>query len=305
MPLFVIPTVLSTALSASSAGCPAETALTPSEAAQRLAGAALAPATIRAYRAALAGLETWLSQRGRALSDASIADYLAARHEAGLAPSTIALTVAAVKAAAKLVGHPAPVGKQTARVLAGIRREGRSRGRGQVQGLRWAEADTVATFAANSGGKLTGLRDAAIVALASDCLLRVSEIVAVQITDLEAEADGSGRLTVHRSKTDQEGEGAELFVGQPTMRRIPEACMTVRCFDAFAAAGRPCIRSDHGSHRPCHYPAARRRSRYRGARVWSFVPRGVRAMPGRRRGRLGRNAGCRALAVAVNARPLC
>ena len=64
------------------------------------------------------------------------------------------------------------------------------------------------------------MRDAALVALASDCLLRVSEAVAVQVADLAAEPDGSGRLTVHRSKTDQERHGTVLYVGETTMRRI-------------------------------------------------------------------------------------
>ena len=197
----------------------ASPALSPS--AQALAGAALAPATIRAYRAAIDALDCWLAAQGRVADDAALADYLSARHDAGAAPASIGMTVAAVKAATRLSGQPSPAGPQTARVLAGIRREGRGRGRGQAKGLQWSAADTVAAVAANNGkGKLAGVRDAALVALASDALLRVSEAVAVQVEDIEAEADGSGRLTVHRSKTDQEGRGAVLYVGEATMRRI-------------------------------------------------------------------------------------
>ncbi len=50
--------------------------------------------------------------------------------------------------------------------------------------------------------------------------IRVSELAAVEVADLEAETDGSGRLTVRRSKTDQDGRGATLYVGKPTMRAI-------------------------------------------------------------------------------------
>ena len=133
----------------------------------------------------------------------------------------VAMTVAAVKACARLSGRPSPAGEKTGRALAGIRREGRGRGRGQVKGLPWSAADTVAAVAANGErGSVAGLRDAALVALASDCLLRVSEAVAVQVADLAAEPDGSGRLTVRRSKSDQEGRGAVLYVGEATMRRI-------------------------------------------------------------------------------------
>ena len=59
-----------------------------------------------------------------------------------------------------------------------------------------------------------------MVALASDGLLRVSKVVAVQVEDIAAKADGSGRLTVHRSKTDQEGRGTVLYLGEATMRRL-------------------------------------------------------------------------------------
>lgn len=39
-------------------------------------------------------------------------------------------------------------------------------------------------------------------------------------SDLKAKAAGSGRLTVRRSTTDQEGKGATFYVGPPTMRAV-------------------------------------------------------------------------------------
>lgn len=77
-----------------------------------------------------------------------------------------------------------------------------------------------ATVAANGGGSVAGLRDAAVVALMSDAMLRVSECAALDVQDLATEADGSGRLAIRHSKTDQEGEGAVQFVGEPTVRRV-------------------------------------------------------------------------------------
>ena len=65
-----------------------------------------------------------------------------------------------------------------------------------------------------------GLRDAALLAVASDGLLRVSEIAALDVGDVQAEADGSGRLVVGESKTDQEGQGAVLYLGAPTVSRV-------------------------------------------------------------------------------------
>ena len=130
------------------------------------------------------------------------------------------MVVAAVRFLSKTMGHPSPVGPLSGRVMAGLRREGRDRGRGQVQGLQWGQADTAAAVASSGGQSLAGLRDAALIALMSDCLLRVSEAVALQVDDLQLEEDGTARLTIGRSKTDQEGEGTILYVGAPTVSRI-------------------------------------------------------------------------------------
>ena len=51
-------------------------------------------------------------------------------------------------------------------------------------------------------------------------MLRVSEVAAVQVADLEQAEDGSGGLTVRRSKTDQDGRGAVLYLGAPTMQAV-------------------------------------------------------------------------------------
>ena len=56
--------------------------------------------------------------------------------------------------------------------------------------------------------------------VASDGLLRVSEVAALDVGDVQAEADGSGRLFVGASKTDQEGRGAVLYLGALTVSRV-------------------------------------------------------------------------------------
>ena len=213
-------------------------------AARPLAGASISPNTRRAYRTALARLDTWLG--ARALDDSSLAAYLADIHDAGRSPATAGMVVAAVRFRAKLAGEASPpVGPATERVLAGIRREGRGRGRGQVTGVSWAQADAAATVAANDGGSVAGLRDAAILALASDAMLRVSEVAALDVGDMRIEDDGTGRLTVRHSKTDQEGAGAVLFLGAATVARIEawQACAGVcaaeRSFAAWRRGGWP------------------------------------------------------------------
>ena len=73
------------------------------------------------------------------------------------------------------------------------------------------------THGGDSGGSylLAGLRDSASIRLMSDCLLRVSEAVAVDVEDLKDKT-----LIVKSSKTDQEGVGETLYVTSDTRRVI-------------------------------------------------------------------------------------
>lgn len=174
--------------------------------------------TARAYEAALTRLDARMGGSGP--TDHGLAEYLGELYGQGRAPSSIALVVAAVKFRARLQGVSSPVGPVTSRALAGIRRAGRDRGQGQVQGVGFAAADAAAAVAGGDPESLPGLRDAALIALASDGLLRVSEIAAIQVADVEQAEDGSGRLTVRSSKTDQEGAGQVLYLGESTLRRV-------------------------------------------------------------------------------------
>ena len=105
------------------------------------------------------------------------------------------------------------MGPATDRVLAGFRREGRKRGRGQVEGISWEMADIIAALiTAVEPGSLAAFRDAALISIMSDAMLRVSEVAALQCADIREDNGGAGLITIHNSKTDQDGEGAILFL---------------------------------------------------------------------------------------------
>lgn len=183
--------------------------------AQQLAAGSIAANTRRAYTRALARFDAW---RGTQLeTDQVCAAYLSQLFEAGKSPAVAAQVVAAVQFRARLVGGPGPVGPATARVLAGFRRQGADRGRGQVTGLRWEQADAAAAVAANGGKRLAGLRDAALIAVMSDALLRVAEVEALDVAEVDLDAQ---TVTIRRSKTDQEGAGVVLYLGAPTRDRV-------------------------------------------------------------------------------------
>ena len=169
--------------------------------------------TLKAYRHATQKLETWLDDR--VLNDRLLAEYITSLHSQGKSPATIALVVAAVKWQAKDLsvngGLSLPI---TARTLAGIRRAGKERGRGQVDGLIWSDVERVCAFA-EADRTIAGLRDSAMICLMSDCLLRISEVVAVNCEDVSTVSAASPVL-----KTDQEGEGATLYICKDTRQVI-------------------------------------------------------------------------------------
>ena len=104
----------------------------------------------------------------------------------------------------------------TQATLAGIRREGKDRGRGHVGGLIWQDVERVCVYA-ETEGTLAGLRDASMIRLMSDCLLRISEVVAVNVGDLKGST-----LTLRSSKTDQEGTGETLYVCEKTRELLKQ-----------------------------------------------------------------------------------
>ncbi|WP_419789596.1 tyrosine-type recombinase/integrase [Roseicyclus marinus] len=65
-----------------------------------------------------------------------------------------------------------------------------------------------------------GIRDSAILALGFEMLARRSELVALRDDDLDWRPDGTLRLTIRRSKTDQAGLGRYVFTSRDTARVV-------------------------------------------------------------------------------------
>ena len=205
----------------------------------RLIAASRAANTSKAYRGRLLDYERWCRDRGletdECLTDEHLAAYLGQRHEEGMKAKTLTLAVSALRFACKNSGLPNPGGHLTVAALNGAKRIDASRRKPPPPSLRREQVDQVlaaidrelageqATWSLGDGvsaKEVAGLRDAALIALASDCLLRVSELAAVDVEHLRVEDDGSGRLHVLSSKTDQEGKGELLYVPAPTIERV-------------------------------------------------------------------------------------
>ena len=200
---------------------------------RRLIEASISANTRKAYTAALDRLDSYLQSLPEpVLTDEALANYLGLLHESGhpsqradhqprpLSPPSLALIVQAVRFVEKLQQRPTSVvGPLTERTLAGARRDGKDRGRGQVAAIT-REYLAIMVRDAERKETLAGARDAALFRVMSDALLRISEAVGLDCEDITEEADGSGRLLLRTSKTDQEGRGALLYLKPGTLHAL-------------------------------------------------------------------------------------
>lgn len=163
----------------------------------------------------------------------TVANYLALLAEEGKSVATIRLAAAAISAAHRVAGDvenpcSSPVVKTA---LKGI-----SRQHGQVQAQASAlDAGALDAIRATATLPRTGRRgvpeapdyavargqvDIALCSVLSDGGLRRSEAAALTWGDVEIAADGSGRVRLARSKTDQEGEGEVVAITASTVQAL-------------------------------------------------------------------------------------
>ncbi len=187
---------------------------------RQLIGQSIAGHTRTAYAAALNGLDAEIPVDRQ--DDARIADYLAALYRDGKSPATIALAVAAVQFRAKIAGTRSPVGEVARRTLAGIRKDGRERGRGQARAVTYDQVIRMQAVACQPRRRGRGMEspevatrrgseDAALVGLAFQAGLRRSEIAALRWADIQPSGiEGAVLVHVRTSKTDPTGDRTDI-----------------------------------------------------------------------------------------------
>ena len=196
--------------------------------------ASIAPNTRRAYRSALADFRDWCDgQRFSPLPAApeTVAAYLADLADQGRAPSTIGQRAAAIRWAHESAGHESPTThKGVKATLAGIRRE---KGAAPKSQKTPATAERVLAMVAHADAStLKGKRDRALLLLGFAMAARRSELVALDLSDLELTQLGL-LVTIRRSKGDQEAQGAQLAI---PFGRSGETC-PVKALSTWLEAG--------------------------------------------------------------------
>jgi site-specific recombinase XerD len=174
------------------------------ERAQDYAGRAKSAATIRAYAAGWRDFLRFCEQRGVSAlpaSDQTVAAYLADMADRGARTATIARRLVVISQAHKAADLPSPTGSSLVRrTHAGVRR---TLGTAQ-QGKAPALVDELKLMLEKLPGTRVGLRDRALLLLGFAGAFRRSELVSLDVADLEFSRAGL-IVTLRKSKTDQEG----------------------------------------------------------------------------------------------------
>ncbi|MBL6459580.1 tyrosine-type recombinase/integrase [Belnapia sp. T6] len=133
----------------------------------------------------------------------------------------------------RAAGLPGPSKAEVVRLA--LKRMVRTLGTRRHQAAPLGKAEIAQIFEA-AGMTLSECRDVSLLLVMRDMLARRSEVVALEVADLEFAADGTATVIIRRSKTDQAGAGAVCWLGQQTVRELS------RWLDAAGIAGGPIFR---------------------------------------------------------------
>jgi integrase len=139
----------------------------------------------------------------------TVAAYIQFCGEAGKKPATVRrylATIATAHGAAKLMNPNDDEDVKLA--LKSLHNQSPKRQR-QAKALGWHD---IKRFLITAGDGIRADRERALLAVAYDTMARRSELVAIDVEDVGFPEDGSGRVIIRRSKTDQAGEGSLAYL---------------------------------------------------------------------------------------------
>lgn len=204
------------------AGAQTPSEIDPLARAADYAAASKSDATRRAYQSDFNDFARWCGSRGETplpASVAAVAAYLASLADAGLKASTITRRCAAIAYAHRLASHEPPTSAEPVKaVLRGIRRRIGT----AVERKAPATARAIQAMLRKIPDTPAGRRDRALLLIGFSAALRRSELVALEVGDVRTVAEGIV-IVVRRSKTDQEGQGAEIAIPAGSRLRPVEA----------------------------------------------------------------------------------
>ena len=168
-----------------------------------------APATRRAYLTDWEHFAEWAQSHRRTTDPAdveTVCGYLTDLRNRGYRHSTISRRVSAISRVHQAMGHPSPTRTDAVRtLLRTIVIDQAEQGITTTRKADLSSADLRAYFGTLGDG-LKAVRDRALLAWGFAGGFRRSELVALEVRDLDEQPEGY-RVTVRRSKTDRQGQG--------------------------------------------------------------------------------------------------
>jgi integrase len=185
---------------------------------QGMAEGAYSANTLRAQKADGAIFQAFCEGRGESFLPAepgTIRAFIEHEVTAGKKPATVRRYIATIGRAHIGAGLLNPCSGEAVRL--GLKKMGRetSARQSQARALGW---DEIKEFIGSAGKGLRADRERALLCVAYETLARRSEIVALDVRDIEFWPNGTGQALIRRGKTDSAGEGRVAYLSRETVR---------------------------------------------------------------------------------------
>lgn len=149
----------------------------------------------------------------------TVAAFITAEDLRGIKPASLVRRVAAIRKAHETYGYQSPTNHPMVKsIIKGIKRN-----RGTAQDKKApVTAERLENMIAQCEDSLIGLRDKAILLVGFAGAFRRSELVSLTINDIERTPEGI-KVTIRKSKGDQEGKGQTIAIRNGTRFRIVDS----------------------------------------------------------------------------------
>src|ERR1700694_2371673 len=185
---------------------------------QAMAEGAYSANTLRAQKADGAIFQAFCETRGERFLPAdpkTIRAFIEDQVKAGKKPATVKRYVATIARVHIAAGLLNPCSSEAVRL--GLKKMGRetSARQDQAHPLGWKD---IKEFIESAGEGLRADRERAMLCVAYETLARRSELVVLEVRDIDFHPDGTGQALIRRGKTDAEGQGRVAYLSRETVR---------------------------------------------------------------------------------------